>query len=33
MGALCEWAGAHLSELEQARKRYDQQQKKASLSA
>jgi DNA-binding HxlR family transcriptional regulator len=33
MGALCEWAGAHLSELEQARRRYDQLQKKASLSA
>jgi DNA-binding HxlR family transcriptional regulator len=33
MGALCEWAGAHLSELEQARKRYDNFQKKASLSA
>jgi DNA-binding HxlR family transcriptional regulator len=33
MGALCEWAGAHLAELEQARKRYDHLQKKASLSA
>ncbi|WP_306591978.1 helix-turn-helix domain-containing protein [Geothrix sp. 21YS21S-4] len=33
MGALCEWAGAHLAELEQARARYDQLQKKPSLSA
>ena len=33
MGALCEWAGAHLPELEQARKRYDHLQKKAALSA
>ena len=33
MGALCEWAGMHLSELEQARKRYDHLQKKATLSA
>lgn len=33
MGALCEWAGAHLPELEQARKRYDSLRKKASLSA
>ena len=33
MGALCEWAGNHLSELEQARKRYDHLQKKATLSA
>ena len=33
MGALCDWAGAHLSELEQARKRYDHLQKKATLSA
>ena len=33
LGALCEWAGAHLSELDQARKRYDQLQKKATLSA
>jgi DNA-binding HxlR family transcriptional regulator len=33
MGALCDWAGAHLSELEQARKRYDHFQKKATLSA
>ena len=33
MGALCEWAGMHLSELEQARKRYDHLQKKAALSA
>ena len=33
MGALCDWAGAHLAELEQARKRYDHLQKKAMLSA
>jgi len=33
MGALCDWAGNHLSELEQARKRYDHLQKKATLSA
>lgn len=33
MGALCAWAEDHLSELEQARKRYDHLQKKASLSA
>ena len=33
MGALCDWAGMHLAELEQARKRYDQIQKKATLSA
>lgn len=33
LGALCEWAGSHLSELEQARKRYDHLQKKPSLSA
>ena len=33
LGALCEWAGAHLPELEQARKRYDQLQKRATLSA
>ncbi|MBP1773052.1 MAG: transcriptional regulator, HxlR family [Holophagaceae bacterium] len=33
MGALCEWAGTHLAELEQARKRYDHLQKKATLSA
>ena len=33
MGALCVWAGAHLEELEQARKRYDHLQKKATLSA
>jgi DNA-binding HxlR family transcriptional regulator len=33
MGALCEWAGTHLAELEQARKRYDHLQKKTTLSA
>jgi len=33
LGALCEWAGTHLAELEQARKRYDHLQKKAALSA
>ena len=33
MGALCQWAGAHLAELEQARKRYDHLQEKRSLSA
>jgi DNA-binding HxlR family transcriptional regulator len=33
LGALCEWAGTHLAELEQARKRYDHLQKKPSLSA
>lgn len=33
MSALCEWAGVHLAELEQARKRYDHLQKKAALSA
>ena len=33
LGALCEWAGTHLAELEQARKRYDHLQKKTSLSA
>jgi len=33
MAALCEWAGTHLAELEQARKRYDHLQKKATLSA
>jgi DNA-binding HxlR family transcriptional regulator len=33
MGALCEWAGAHLTELEQARRRYDHSRKKTSLSA
>jgi len=31
--ALCEWAGVHLAELDVARKRYDQLQKKTSLSA
>jgi DNA-binding HxlR family transcriptional regulator len=33
MSALCEWAGAHLAELETARKRYDQLQEKRSLIA
>ena len=33
LGALCDWAGDHLPELEQARKRYDHLQKKATLSA
>ncbi|WP_257304331.1 winged helix-turn-helix transcriptional regulator [Geothrix campi] len=33
LGALCEWAGMHLAELEQARKRYDHLQKKPPLSA
>jgi DNA-binding HxlR family transcriptional regulator len=31
--ALCDWAGMHLAELDQARKRYDHLQKKATLSA
>ena len=33
MRALCDWAGTHLGELEQARKRYDHAQKKPALSA
>lgn len=33
MGALCAWAEGHLGELEQARRRYDAHQKRASLSA
>lgn len=33
LGALCQWAGDHLAELDQARKRYDHLQQKASLSA
>jgi len=33
MAALCEWAGNHLGELEQSRRRYDHLQKKATLSA